>query len=68
MMNNTENRLAYYVEYSVKDGVFSPYGEMKKEFWTQRTLAKRLNSLLFCVHSARMVVVEDLSAQIVVDE
>lgn len=67
-MNNTENRLAYYVEFSFKDGVFSPFGDENKEYWTKRTLVKRLNSLKYCIHSARMVVVEDLSIRIVSDE
>lgn len=67
-MNNKENRIAYYVEFSSKNGVFSSFSEENKEYWTAKTLAKRLNSLKYCVHSARMVVVEDVSIQIVSDE
>lgn len=67
-MNNTDYRLAYYVKFSVKECFLEPFADIKEEYWTKSTLVKRLNCFKYCIHSARMILVEDLSIRIVSDE
>lgn len=66
-MNETENRTAYLVEYSEAKGFFSPYVAKPKEYWSKKTLASRLNSSKYSVHSAVMVIIEDPQT-VVIDE
>lgn len=58
-MQLKDKTIAYLVEYSKCNSVFSEYGDTSKEYWSKETLAKRLLDFHYSVHSAVMVIIDE---------
>lgn len=61
-----EKTIAFLVEYSKCESVFSKYGDTVKEYWSKEVLAKRLLDFHYSVRSAVSVIVDE-NTEIVIE-
>lgn len=59
--------IVFLVNYRECSIIFGSYGDVKEEYWSRKTLAKRLNSFKYIINSAKSAIV-DVAETVIIDE